>query len=316
MITRKLKIDENLKETPENSGKAFPVTIHYNDLGKWVKPKVGWHWHKDLEFDVILKGRAIICTAHEENELSEGEGCYVNSEVMHQIRSASEEAPIILTHLVDPIVIAGDTQSVFEQKYITPVIRCRKIEQLPFRLEDSNQRNIIEHLRISYEAADMENDGYEFTVRNELSSAWQLMLREAGPFLSSAETRPDTSRMRVKVMMIFIQQRYREKLTLDEIAASANISRREALRDFQKCLGMTPFEYLTGCRLRCATNELMYTDKAVTEIAIDNGFPSPSYFSKMFKQKAGMAPLQYRKKAMAGSQGTVPRIYAPAGPKV
>ena len=66
----------------------------------------------------------------------------------------------------------------FERKYLEPVMSCREIELVPFRLQSTNQRRIIEHIRSAYEAVDAETEGYEILARNELSSAWLLMMRE------------------------------------------------------------------------------------------------------------------------------------------
>ena len=44
-----------------------------------------------------------------------------------------------------------------------------------------------------------------------------------------------------------------------------------------------------------AAQLLATTDRAVTEIALDCGFASPSYFTKQFRKMVGAAPMEYRK---------------------
>ena len=48
-------------------------------------------------------------------------------------------------------------------------------------------------------------------------------------------------------------------------------------------------------RIFTAAQLLATTDRAVTEIALDCGFVSPSYFTKQFRKMVGAAPMEYRK---------------------
>lgn len=82
---------------------------------------------------------------------------------------------ITLNQILDARLIAGAHKSIYEQKYVTPVLECRELEAMHFCPAVSGQREILERIRRSYEAADREEPGYEFTVRGELSRAWFLL---------------------------------------------------------------------------------------------------------------------------------------------
>jgi transcriptional regulator GlxA family with amidase domain len=84
-------------------------------------------------------------------------------------------------------------------------------------------------------------------------------------------------------------------LELRHIADSVNVSSRECLRSFQEFLGISPMQYLIKYRIFTATQLLIDTDYSVTEICARCGFPSPSYFSKMFKRYTGTTPSKYRR---------------------
>lgn len=85
-------------------------------------------------------------------------------------------------------------------------------------------------------------------------------------------------------MLQFIYSDYAEKLTLKDIATSANISEREALRTFKKTLVKAPFGYLNEYRLSKAKDLLESTDLPITEIAFDTRFSDSAYFEKVFKK--------------------------------
>jgi len=103
------------------------------------------------------------------------------------------------------------------------------------------------------------------------------------------------SQERIQTMLEYIHQHYYEKLTLEQIAASAIISGRECLRCFQSCIHKTPFEYLLDYRVQVAERLLRTTDLPITEIALQTGFSDSAYFSRQFKELRKMSPSQYRK---------------------
>ena len=96
-------------------------------------------------------------------------------------------------------------------------------------------------------------------------------------------------------MMTFIQENFSQKISLEEFAASASISTREALRCFQSSIHETPFEYLISYRIEAAKKLLKSTDLSITEFALQTGFSNSSYFSKIFKRTCHSTPLNYRK---------------------
>ena len=75
------------------------------------------------------------------------------------------------------------------------------------------------------------------------------------------------------------QVNFYQKISLEDIAASASISTREALRCFQSSIHETPFEYLISYRIQTAKKLLKSTNLSVTEIAIRTGFAINNFFS-------------------------------------
>ena len=100
---------------------------------------------------------------------------------------------------------------------------------------------------------------------------------------------------RIKKMMLYIRDHYSEKISLEEIAVSANISGRECLRCFRDMLNISPFGYLMDYRIRRAAGLLRETDRTVTDIAFTCGFFGTSYFGKSRKHlREGMATISVR----------------------
>ena len=73
------------------------------------------------------------------------------------------------------------------------------------------------------------------------------------------------------------------------------MSRYHFLRCFKAHVGVTPYAYLQRVRLRNAATLLRSSSRAITDIALDCGFTSPSRFSDAFRRRYGCTPSMYRR---------------------
>ena len=294
MIISELKLNENLEEELARPIAAFPHTIFYDDISRYPGSYVPWHWHSDVEFVWVLQGGIRLDTNHHSYSMQAGEGAFINSNVLHYKEPLSGPVPILLTHVFDLQLLTGGHKSIFEQKYITPIIDCKELEAMTFHPSVPNQRKILELIRRAYDAADDAAYGYEFAVRNDLSTIWCLLCKEVEPILKSKKVISNQNEDRIKKMLLFIRGNYQEKISLEQIAEAANISTRECLRCFSQNLSTTPFTYLLEYRIRKAAGELRESNKAITDIAYDCGFAGTSYFSKTFRKIMECTPSEYR----------------------
>ena len=103
------------------------------------------------------------------------------------------------------------------------------------------------------------------------------------------------SAARIKAMLLYIESHYSERISIDTLAREALLSQSEALRCFHTVLNTTPSKYIQQYRLEKAAALLKKSDLTTTEIAMECGFQSSSYFIKTFRAYTGFAPRAYRK---------------------
>ena len=72
---------------------------------------------------------------------------------------------------------------------------------------------------------------------------------------------------------------------------------------FKKITRKTFMETVIEYRINYATQQLVQTDKPISEISFDSGFGDVSHFYKMFKHKMHQSPLNYRKIFMREFEG-------------
>ena len=85
-------------------------------------------------------------------------------------------------------------------------------------------------------------------------------------------------------------------LKIAELAGQVNLNYSIFRKAFKRYTGLSPIQYHSALRLKQATYLLTNTEMSIKEISFDLGFCSVFYFSKLFKEKTGMTPGEFRKK--------------------
>lgn len=84
-------------------------------------------------------------------------------------------------------------------------------------------------------------------------------------------------------------------LTIERTARACQTSVRTLQKGFQTA-GLSFSSYLKNARLALAAVKLFQSNQSATAIAFQSGFNTSAYFSKCFKEKYHLSPMQYRKK--------------------
>ena len=93
----------------------------------------------------------------------------------------------------------------------------------------------------------------------------------------------------------YIENHYREPLTLDLLAQNVHMNKFHLAHMFSKEFGLSPFNYIQQLRIQESKELLSTTDYPLSQIAGMCGFSSPSYFSQRFRSSTGISPAEYRK---------------------
>jgi AraC-like DNA-binding protein len=91
-----------------------------------------------------------------------------------------------------------------------------------------------------------------------------------------------------------LKENTEQKMSIRLLAQELGMSQYHFIRLFSTVFGLTPHRYRILNQLDRAKQELVQSQKAVTDIAFDCGFSSLGTFSWMFKNYAGMSPRLYR----------------------
>jgi two-component system response regulator YesN len=96
----------------------------------------------------------------------------------------------------------------------------------------------------------------------------------------------------------YLENHYADpELSLNEVAAQANLSASHFSVVFSQETGQTFKEYLTKIRINKAKELLRMTAIRSADIAYQVGYNDPHYFSSVFKKNTGLSPIEFRSQA-------------------
>lgn len=285
-----IRLNSSGLEDIEGLTVEYPYVLHRVDLSA---VKIPWHWHEEVEFIYVREGSMRLQTAGKAWSFRKGEGFFINTNVLCSMDC--EEPCLVDSHLLHKTFLGGHFKSIFETKYLDPVLKNRNLEILELRGDSERQQKLLARLR---EAARLQNEeNTEFQTRNLFSELWLLLLDEIAVLEYERPAVDSVHQERLQAMLAFIGQNYQRKLSLDEIAASAHVGRRECLRCFRNCMQKTPFEYLLEYRVEMSKKLLKNSRLSVMEAAAQAGFSSAAYYGKIFRRLCGMTPGEYRRQS-------------------
>jgi len=100
----------------------------------------------------------------------------------------------------------------------------------------------------------------------------------------------------VKKAQEFIENNFREKLTVDQLADMFAMGRRSLERRFKKATSNTITEYIQRVKIEAAKKSFESSRKNINEVMYDVGYADTKAFRTVFRKTTGLSPLAYRNK--------------------
>lgn len=282
--------DENAVELISGITTEYPYTMHECNLTDFIVP---WHWHEELEFNYVRKGTVVIETLNRNYTIRQGEAYFINTNVMNTKRKEEGAGEVIVEeHLFHPILLSGHFHSIFETKYLNPVLQNQMIYVVVIRNTTPSGRAFIDLLgRLTTLYAEKDK---EMETRSLLSEGWKILLEELQIQNPRKPVLPSYSNDRIKNLLQYMHHNFDKKITLKELSDYAGISETECIRTFRDVVHQTPMEYLISYRIEQAKHLLAETKEPVTNVALMTGFTDSAYFGKVFKRKTALTPTEFR----------------------
>lgn len=115
-------------------------------------------------------------------------------------------------------------------------------------------------------------------------------------FMKHASKRHTDLDPRLLRVVDYIKSNIESQIELTDLASMACVTPAHLGRLFRQHLGCSPLQFILRTRIQCAQRLLITTGNTVNVIAREVGFSDTSYFIRLFRQKLGFTPQEYRDK--------------------
>lgn len=133
----------------------------------------------------------------------------------------------------------------------------------------------------------------------ELQACFLAVARQPGEKIPAPAHRVSGGLQHVERMARCMAERYREDLTITDIARAAGLHPNYAMPLFRRLSGVTIRDYLLQHRLTRAQQLLLTTDDKVLDVALASGFGSSSAFYEIFTRVLKETPVEFRRRMRA-----------------
>ena len=290
----KLKLDKTGLELGSRGSWAFPVTgsARPGVLSHYEGGRFECHFHPETEVTLIAEGEMHYQANDQVFLLREGDGIFVNSNVMHAGWLTGHSDCKYYPMNFATVMVSGHENSRIEQVYVEPLLRDNLIPFAAFFEKNEADRPFLELMREQHRLLAEREEGYELLLKANLCRFWLLLYRRAKEGIGIC---PDRGVTAVKTAIRYMEEHYAERLTLEQLARTCSFSRSEFCRIFKRFTGRTPFAYLQHLRVRRSLPLLQDPTLSITEVAERTGFTGASYYAEIFRRYMNLSPLQYRR---------------------
>ncbi|MGN7357312.1 helix-turn-helix domain-containing protein [Paenibacillus sp. SAF-054] len=159
---------------------------------------------------------------------------------------------------------------------------------------DTN-KDILQYMELILAELEGKKTYYNVVARNLLEILSVKLLRHNSVVLKQTTT--SKSSIQLAFVKRYLDNNYKEDITLDLLAKIAHLNKYYLSHLFKKAYGTSPIHYLVQRRITESRHLLAQTDYPISEIALMLGFSSYSYFSQSFNRIETISPQKYRQRA-------------------
>ncbi|AKJ65677.1 helix-turn-helix domain-containing protein [Kiritimatiella glycovorans] len=147
------------------------------------------------------------------------------------------------------------------------------------------------HLRALNEELEEERPGFRVAAFGRFMQLAAFL----GRCYEEQEEPSSEALLRISRAIGFMEEHFRNPLSVRELADAEHTSVRTLQRLFREALDTTPTQYLRRLRIEHAASLLRERRCTVTEAAYASGFNDSNYFSQLFREITGVTPTAYRR---------------------
>ena len=205
-----------------NQDTAFPYLVLHVTDDESCPRNPGFqvmHWHEDLQFTYVITGEIEVVTLSERVLLRQGEGVFINKNVVHLVRKvgACHYNSFIFPERFLKFYPGSPAERMVDNIVGHPALPLVAI------YDRKDKQDILQTLRKLTLLENQKDEMYTYEMLCTLCSLWLAFARTVTPPEKRRMNR--ASEERTSVFLQYIAMHYSEEISLDTLAASANVSK-------------------------------------------------------------------------------------------
>ena len=246
-----------------------------------------WHYHPEYELTYIIDGfgKRIVGDSHK--AFYSGDLVLLGSELPHTWYS--EALP---NEDVSAIVIQ------FSKEFLNQFLSFSEFKSVKNLFSKTHKglffNNPNARLIQLIKTLPSKTEAYRIIILLEI---FQLLTKENYDLLTSEHYNPHFSKQtesRINKVCLFVENDYSKTISVTQAAQLLHLTESAFCKFFKRTMKTTFSDYVNTVRIDKACSKLTQTDKSIQDISIDCGFTSLTYFNRVFKQKKGNTPSNFR----------------------
>lgn len=238
------------------------------------------HWHNFIELELILSGSGEQILNGQQMELEAGCLSLLRLTDFHQVTPKRD------LHLLNLMV---------DDSFLSEEIlgKLQAGDTLFFKLNPAETDTLEKLFRLCM--AENGSPSPDLRYLKHLIICVFLKILKLTPRVGS---KPSTEEQPIHAALLYMHMHFRENPKLSEVAKIAHYNASHFSFTFHKELGTTYCDYLNMLKISYAKELLISTSLKISDVCYECGFTSHSNFLRLFKEKLGLSPMQYRKRAI------------------
>ncbi|MCS7461236.1 AraC family transcriptional regulator [Paenibacillus doosanensis] len=252
-----------------------------------------WHYHKEVEFLILIEGGLSIQTKHDTRLLQAGDVHLFGASQLHRTK---KELPAPLAYIVCQFDLSQhfDESTMPYLHYFSEARRPLGQLNYIFREHPEVQRQAYDLIMDIYQETQHRAKGYELAISASIRRLLLLLLRhDTQEVLHGAD---NAELMRLQPALDYVEAHLAEKIAIEQACAVLNLSYHYFIKYFKKVMGLSFVDYVNYKRIKKAERLLLTRDISIMEVGEAVGIPNMAQFYKLFKRHNECSPKEFKQR--------------------
>ena len=277
--------------------KSFPFAIQrYTEKRVSRGEHLASHWHNFIEITYVETGSLQYITDRQIYHVEAGDVILFNHLESHCWKVNSAACQLLVLTFSSRII--SDSMNAMDMDYLIPFLSQGSNFQNRLKRTDEHVAGIYRMMEEILKEDKEQLPGYQLMIKADIMRLLTILVRyyqrTDGVGSELAETKQGMKRM--AEALVYIKERFTQKLTLEEVAECVCLSPNYFSGCFRKATGYCFQEYVSKLRMERARELLKESDQDILTIALECGVSNLANFYRQYKKYYGSTPGEIRQK--------------------